>query len=448
MNEYDIQIDLEHGLVFHKQIDLVQDDYNSTIFNFKFNNKDYSNYTKVFQLEYPNGESWIKEIKEDKITLADLNKENIYVSILTQSGKYYFDVAIYDENSKLTTTKKSYFKVREKINGENIELDDRLPILDDLINSANKNIKETDNLDIDIENGVVTITKKDGTTKNENVKGRGIHYTEIEDNHLIVGYTDGTSENLGEIPGEREFDVDPVFANNTWEKIAEVARYGDPSKYWKLGDYKEIEIDGQTVPVQIIGFNHDRVTNKTSYGKDKAGLTLMLGCTRTRYGNKVGLYTGNMPKLSVSSSDNHIISPNRIDGDGNITETGSNWAESAFRHLLTQQLNSKLPSEIKENIVSVNKIVSYAFNAKNYYRNMVETQDKYFLLSEYEMYGEQLSTKAMEGDQYEFFKLGYSKAVITPELYKAQQSGTTGYTNSRLWLRSVASKYVDPYIKG
>ena len=172
----------------------------------------------------------------------------------------------------------------------------------------------------------------------------------------------------------------------------------------------------------------------------------MLGCTRTRYGNKVGLYTGNMPKLSVSSSDNHIISPNRIDGDGNITETGSNWAESAFRHLLTQQLNSKLPSEIKENIVSVNKIVSYAFNAKNYYRNMVETQDKYFLLSEYEMYGEQLSTKAMEGDQYEFFKLGYSKAVITPELYKAQQSGTTGYTNSRLWLRSVASKYVDPYI--
>lgn len=171
MNEYDIQVDLKHGLVFHNQIDLVQNDYNSTIFNFKFNDKDYSNYTKIFQLEYPDGKTWIKEIKEDKITLADLNEENIYVPILIQSGKYYFDIAIYDENSKLTTTKKSYFKVREKISGENIELDDRLPILDDLINSSTKNIIETNNLDIELEGSILTITKKDGTVKSEDVRG-------------------------------------------------------------------------------------------------------------------------------------------------------------------------------------------------------------------------------------------------------------------------------------
>ena len=171
MNEYDIQVDLEHGLVFHKQIDLVQNDYNSTVFNFKFNNKDYSNYTKVFQLEYPDGQTWTKEIKEDKITLADLNEENVYVPILTQSGKYYFDIVIYDESSKLTTTKKSYFKVREKISGENIELDDRLPILDDLINSATKNINETNNLDIDLQGSILTIVKKDGTVKSEDVRG-------------------------------------------------------------------------------------------------------------------------------------------------------------------------------------------------------------------------------------------------------------------------------------
>ena len=278
-------------------------------------------------------------------------------------------------------------------------------------------------------------------------QGRGVQNMELKDNNLIVGYSDGTEQNIGEIsPNEKAFNVDPVFANNSWETIAEVARYGDPSRYWKVGDYKEIEIAGQRIPVQIIGFNHDTVSNKSAYGKGKAGLTLMLGCTRTRYDNKVGVFTGNIPKLSVSSSDNHIVSPNRVAGDGTLTEEGSNWVEGAFRHYLAQFLNSKLPKEIKDNIVTVNKVTSYAFNAKNYYRNMAETQDKYFLLSEYEMYGEQLCTKANEGEQYEFFKLGYSKAVITPELYNAQQNGTTGYTNSRLWLRSVASKYVDPYI--
>lgn len=196
MNEYDIQVDLEHGLLFNKQIDLVQNDYNSTVFNFKFNNKNYSSYIKVFQLEYPDGKTWIKEIKEDKITLADLSDDGNYVSILTQSGKYYFDIAIYDEISKLTTTKKSYFNTRKKISGENIDLDDRAPILDDLINSATKNINETNNLDIDIENSVITITKKDGTTKSENVKG---------DAYVI------TDEDMQEIENNVKGDIQPII---------------------------------------------------------------------------------------------------------------------------------------------------------------------------------------------------------------------------------------------
>lgn len=198
MNEYDIQVDLEHGLVFHKEINLVQNDYNSTVFNFKFNDKDYSNYTKVFQLEYPDGKTWTKEIKENKITLADLNEENIYIPILTQSGKYYFDIAIYDENSKLTTTKKSYFNARKKISGEDIELDDRVPILDDLINNVTKNINETNNLDIDIENSIITITKKDGTTKSENVKG---------DAYII------TEEDMQEIETNVKEDIQPILDN-------------------------------------------------------------------------------------------------------------------------------------------------------------------------------------------------------------------------------------------
>lgn len=49
--------------------------------------------------------------------------------------------------------------------------DPKVTILDELIVEVGKTINETNNLDIDIQDSVVTITKKDGTTKSENVKG-------------------------------------------------------------------------------------------------------------------------------------------------------------------------------------------------------------------------------------------------------------------------------------
>lgn len=338
-------------------------------------------------------------------------------------------------------------------------------------------------------------------------------------------------------------DIDPVFAFNSWDLIKWVCQHDDPSKYWRVGDYKEIvmvhkpirfvdttaggervvksidedyflsffnnepgvyviyasenvEVDDmagtsiaytsynvgypdgrhvmykdifndaigtnygeytltieilsesveKTVPVQIIGFNHDTVADKTAYGKGKAGMTLMLGCNRTNYGNQIAVYDGNIPFLSVSSEDNHIVSPNRVDKDGSLTEVGTNWPNGGFKDYLALHFDKVLPEEIRNGIVPVIKITSCSFNAKNYYRDIYDTKERYFLLSEYELYGEQLCTKSADGEQYEFFKEGHSKILITPELYDAIQNGTSGYTNSRLWLRSVASKYVDKYI--
>ncbi len=324
--------------------------------------------------------------------------------------------------------------------------------------------------------------------------------------------------------------ADSVFKNNSWETISKIARYGDPSKYWKVGDYKEINIPyfnidlgsvaGVTffnrdrflelidfepgsyeiivthennrnstaqiygpngfsfndrnntielvcadnyddayisdltvsktikkVPVQIIGFNHDDVTSPSVYGKAKAGLTLMLGCTQGYYGNKIGVYEGNIPHCSVSMSDNHIISPNTLDTNGVITQIGSNWSQSAFRNYMAKHLDLFLPEEITQKAVTVNKLSSNKFSAKNFYREFRTTSDKYFLLSEYELYGEQINTKANEGEQYALFKKGSSKLILTPEILNAVQGNATDtHTNSRFWLRSVDSKYTDPYI--
>lgn len=198
MNEYKIKVNLERGLIINPDIHLVQNDYNSTTFNFEFDDDSYEQYTKVFQLQYPDGTIWKKEIKDNKVTLANFDEEGNPVSILVQTGKYYFDIAVYDNDSKLTTTEKVYFNVREEITGEDIELDDRLPVLDDLINTVNKNLNETDNLDIDIEDSVITITKKDGSQHSENVKG---------DDYVI------TDEDYEEIENQVKSDIQPILEN-------------------------------------------------------------------------------------------------------------------------------------------------------------------------------------------------------------------------------------------
>ena len=204
MNEYKIKVNLERGLIINPDIHLVQNDYNSTTFNFEFDDDSYEKYTKIFQLQYPDGSIWEKEIKDNKVTLANFDEEGNPVSILTQAHKYYFDIAVYDNDSKLTTTEKVYFNVREEITGEDIELDDRLPVLDDLINTVNKNLNETDNLDIDIEDTTITIIKKDGSKKTTNLppgpkgdKGadgkNGINGTDGQDGYSPIAKVETTS---------------------------------------------------------------------------------------------------------------------------------------------------------------------------------------------------------------------------------------------------------------
>jgi len=201
------------------------------------------------------------------------------------------------------------------------------------------------------------------------------------------------------------------------------------------------------VPAQIIGFNHDNVAVPISYGKSKAGITFMLGCTKSVYGNKVGVYDDNIPYCSVSMDDNHIISPNSLDANKKITDIGSNWSTSAFKGLLANHLALFLPEEIVKNIVYVHKLTSNLFSVKNFHHDYRVTTERFFLLSEYEIYGEQILTKAIEGEQYQFFKNGYSKIIMTPEILDAVEGNSyKTHTSSRFWLRSVDSSFTDPYI--
>lgn len=359
--------------------------------------------------------------------------------------------------------------------------------------------------------------------------------------------------------------ISPVFAENSWETIAHVCRYGDPSKYWKVGDYKEVvfkeeehfsigdttgngieeylgikcydpsnmvdEIKGTSIKIgaeftytigedetieykirltatnrmssaptkiiyeeekklahltfpisfecgitieqikdgdinqylvdatftpyittnianhtskmvqtlQIIGFNHDKVINPYEYGKQRAGMTLQLGCSRNVTGDEKAtllepLY--NNIEGIITEDKLYFKCPNNVLTD--YTEGATNWVDGGFRIAL-QSLFDK--SEIAPFLVEVQKYTSQYFDTSNKWYAPMLSSDKVFLLSEYEVFGEVFRAPGKEGEHYEFYKDGYSKFMWSNGLLFEVING------ARIWLRSAYGEGVSPSTK-
>ena len=62
--------------------------------------------------------------------------------------------------------------------------------------------------------------------------------------------------------------ISTTLAENSWAQIAAVSAAGNAENYWKVGDEIDIVVNGETLTLQIYGFNHDNLT-----GGGKAGIT-------------------------------------------------------------------------------------------------------------------------------------------------------------------------------
>jgi len=159
VNEYNFEVNFTDGYIYSSIFACVVNDYNSTKFNFTFDKEG----RKVFKLLYPDGTIYVDDIKDGSITLAK--------GILNQDGYYKFDISLYGTDSRLTTLCSNEFYVRKELvsTDETVIPDDRVPVLDGLINDVNAAITATNNLDVDAtkedKTTTVVITKKDGSTK-------------------------------------------------------------------------------------------------------------------------------------------------------------------------------------------------------------------------------------------------------------------------------------------
>lgn len=182
---------------------------------------------------------------------------------------------------------------------------------------------------------------------------------------------------------------DPVFANNTWEQVAEACRTRQVPDTWSVGDQKTMTIDGTDYLIDIIGKDHDDYAD----GSGKAPLTFQLhNCYFTKY---------------------------------SMNDTASNsckWTNCHIRSKHIPTILTLMPINIQEFIKSVNKKTAIGYNNSS----LEITVDKLFLLAETEVFGVKTYSHDGEGTQYDYYVNGYDKI-------KTLNGNINGW-----WLRSPA----------
>lgn len=191
------------------------------------------------------------------------------------------------------------------------------------------------------------------------------------------------------VSGEwKMFSTLSPLSSLSWTQISAISRSGeDMSKFFAVGDQKDIMIDGVTYPVQIIGMHHDDLAD----GTGKAGLTFdMVGCLLTA-----------QQMHSAATRD---------------------WSITELRAFLSEIILPSLPSDLQDAIRGVVKI-SYNGSA------LATTIDKLWLPSAVELGFSGSYIAAGQGTVYPRF---------TANADRIKQVGTSAV---RWWTRSPYTVY-------
>ena len=230
--------------------------------------------------------------------------------------------------------------------------------------------------------GSTVTMSRGGKTLTDKVASTGyatLYPTELGDWTIVFTYNGSqktkvyTLEVIG-IVYVYPFVVGATLEATSWDNIAAVSKFGQAPNYWKVGDKKNITVNGVTYAAQIIGFDHDTLTTADG-SRTKAGITFQLvDCLKTTY--------------SMNGS--------------NINVNG--WRGSTMRTSTMATLLNQLSSDLKSVLKFVNKVTSVGNNSSG----LETTSDKLFLLSEIEVFGATQYSYAGEGKQYEYYTAGNS----------------------------------------
>lgn len=165
--------------------------------------------------------------------------------------------------------------------------------------------------------------------------------------------------------------IDPVFANNSWDAIIAACQSGRVPDIWAVGDSKMMTINGTDYQIDIIGKNHDTYT------------------------------AGGTAPLTFQMHDCYADTKQMNSSDTN----SGGWTDCAMRSTHLPAILAIMPTEVRTAIREVNKLTS----AGNKSTTINTTADKLFLLSEIEIFGSVNYSVEGEGSQYSYYSAGNSK---------------------------------------
>ena len=245
MNVIKVNVNFKNRTIYKQGVDLTSGDYNSTKLVFEFDRQDGR---KVFEMKDEDGNLvLVTDIVNNEVELVGKDENGNNASLFKQEGKYIFEISLYDGDSKLTSAF-DYIKVKQEqvdIGGKVIT--PYLPIFDELVDEVQDLINQTNNLNIDIENSVLTITKKDGTTKSENVKGEKGEKGDAGSVKFII-VNELPTEDIDESaiymkpstnPQEKNTYDEYIYVNGDWESLGSAKVEVDLTDYVKNTDYAD-----------------------------------------------------------------------------------------------------------------------------------------------------------------------------------------------------------------
>ena len=179
--------------------------------------------------------------------------------------------------------------------------------------------------------------------------------------------------------------------------------YGNIHRKVNIGDQVTLSLNGTNYAFDIIGFNHDTLTDTAAYGEETA--------------------TG---KAGITFQMHDLFATTYVMNSSNTNSGG--WKRSAMRTSTMATMKGYLPAAWQTAIKPVNKASGTGGGSSS---GTETVSDSCFLLAEIEVFGSNTYSVSGEGTQYAYYKAGNSKVK-----YK-------GGSASNWWERSHRSGYTD-----
>jgi len=253
MNEYNVKVNFEKGQIITNLKKLVQNDYNSTKLNFTFDKEG----RVLFKMSYPDGTQYVDEIENNELIFGK--------GVLNQEGTYEYEISLYTEDGRLTDHAIKSFEVRSELvnTDELVEPDDRVPVLDKLIN-------EVTAIKTDVEEG--KYNGKDGSDGQD-----GVTPTIGENGNWFIGNTDTGLPSQG--PEGKPGPAGGVSLEEVTAITGELENLGTEDKSNLVNAINEVLANG------------GGITELTDYtvllSSLEAGVYLLKGVTWLQYGSSL-----------------------------------------------------------------------------------------------------------------------------------------------------------------